>query len=545
MLATSSGEAFGHPSSSTVIPSNVFTFYTLPISTATTTLTLLSTNRWNPIAPKLGKSYAAVMVASSHQGIPITLPPREVEKHKGLPCVAFSSEEASTLASRFSKALVGSFYFGRPSLDFIRHNLERIGYTRFSVTLLDKAHILLNFSIAEDYHRCFKRREWMLGSFKMTISKWTPHFDPKLESPIVPIWISIQDLPIHLHAKESLLCIGQIFGNPIKLDVTIEYFGRPSLIRICVEVDISKPQINKFVVHDGTQPLFLNAIYEEVPDYCQDCKGIAKHNPTCKHKHLNTTDSRNIPLNAKDQGKNTYNKQQDKRPLSEIPHPIYTSKANKQKPSYFPSTSQPNTTSQNSPTILTPTSINSTTLDHSNPTPSNSKPNSPDNPPIQTNINTHLVNTHSTNSTQQIPTTITSHKNTSPAYQPTILNHNNKPSTTLDDSHFTSLPIIPTPQPFISTAQPTVIHSLQPTKPQPNSIISPLQPTKPLCHTTESLVTHLDNLSYSPTPEDILNTIAGEVFNICKIGNGSLSTTFRDDTGIKSNSSKYSVTYLG
>ncbi|VFQ89738.1 unnamed protein product [Cuscuta campestris] len=129
--------------------------------------------------------------------------------------------------------------------------------------------------------RCFKRYEWKLGSFAMKISKWTPNFDPRYESPLLPICVAIKNLPIHLHDSKSLLDIAQVFGKPIKLDATTENFGRPSLARVCVEVDISLPQITKFCVQNGDIPLFLNAYYENVPHFCHECRGVGRHNLGC------------------------------------------------------------------------------------------------------------------------------------------------------------------------------------------------------------------------------------------------------------------------
>ncbi|RAL41618.1 hypothetical protein DM860_013152 [Cuscuta australis] len=116
----------------------------------------------------------------------------------------------------------------------------------------------------------------------MKVSKWTPKFDPRYESPFLPIWVAIKNLPIHLHDRKSLLDIAQVFGKPIKLDATTENFGRPSLARVCVEVDISQPQITKFCVQNGEIPLILSAYYENVPHFCHECRGVGRHNHGCK-----------------------------------------------------------------------------------------------------------------------------------------------------------------------------------------------------------------------------------------------------------------------
>ncbi|VFQ85722.1 unnamed protein product [Cuscuta campestris] len=108
------------------------------------------------------------------------IPSQQIEH--GRPCVSFTKEEVEILAERFNRALVGSFFHGRPSLPFIRSHLEKIGFTDFSVTLLDETHVLLHFTKDEDFLRCFKRYEWKLGCFEMKVSKWTPNFDPRVRS---------------------------------------------------------------------------------------------------------------------------------------------------------------------------------------------------------------------------------------------------------------------------------------------------------------------------------------------------------------------------
>ncbi|RAL50522.1 hypothetical protein DM860_014464 [Cuscuta australis] len=152
----------------------------------------------------------------------------------------------------------------------------------FTVALIDTNHILINFSSDNDYHRCFKRHDWKIGSYSMRISKWTPDFDPRYESPILPLWIAIKDLPIHLHSRSSLLRIGNVFGKAIKIDTTTKNFGRPSTARVCVEVDISKPLPTKFYIKNGETPVLLTPMFEDLPEYCNECRGVGRHSKECK-----------------------------------------------------------------------------------------------------------------------------------------------------------------------------------------------------------------------------------------------------------------------
>ncbi|PKU68121.1 hypothetical protein MA16_Dca022177 [Dendrobium catenatum] len=74
----------------------------------------------------------------------------------------------------------------------------------------------------------------------MRILKWTPFFDIKEESPIVPIWISFSNLHIHFFNQKVLHALGLIFERPLQTDQATASRTRPFVARILVEVDISK-----------------------------------------------------------------------------------------------------------------------------------------------------------------------------------------------------------------------------------------------------------------------------------------------------------------
>lgn len=74
----------------------------------------------------------------------------------------------------------------------------------------------------------------------MRVSKWTPNFRPNMDCPIIPIWITLEGLPIHFFKKEALFPIANLIGNPLKVDAATSTRCRPSTARVCVELDLSK-----------------------------------------------------------------------------------------------------------------------------------------------------------------------------------------------------------------------------------------------------------------------------------------------------------------
>lgn len=63
---------------------------------------------------------------------------------------------------------------------------------------------------------------------------------PNMDCPIIPIWITLEGLPIHFFKKEALFPIANLIGNPLKVDAATSTRCRPSAARVCVELDLSK-----------------------------------------------------------------------------------------------------------------------------------------------------------------------------------------------------------------------------------------------------------------------------------------------------------------
>ncbi|VFQ93056.1 unnamed protein product [Cuscuta campestris] len=158
---------------------------------------------------------------------------------KGIPSVSFTNKDIKDLSSRFKHALVAKFQ-SRPSFTTMRNFMQQLGLQgKFNISTLSHQRFLLNLELEEDYLRLFMRRSWRVHGYNMTLTKWSPSLSQESESPIMPIWISIPNLPIHLHDKRALLIIASTIGHPLKVDSCTLNFSRPQLARCCVEVDIS------------------------------------------------------------------------------------------------------------------------------------------------------------------------------------------------------------------------------------------------------------------------------------------------------------------
>lgn len=56
--------------------------------------------------------------------------------------------------------------------------------------------------------------------------------------------ICLVNLPMHFFSKVSLFALGNTLGTPLRLDATTITLSRPSVARVCIEMDLLKKFLN-------------------------------------------------------------------------------------------------------------------------------------------------------------------------------------------------------------------------------------------------------------------------------------------------------------
>src|SRR5438270_493547 len=83
----------------------------------------------------------------------------------------------------------------------------------FTLGHLDSKHMLINLQHEGDFDRIWMRVSWYIDSFPMRVFRWSPEFRPDVESPIVPVWVSLPSLPLYMFNKQWLFSIGNAIGS--------------------------------------------------------------------------------------------------------------------------------------------------------------------------------------------------------------------------------------------------------------------------------------------------------------------------------------------
>ncbi|KAI9087884.1 hypothetical protein K1719_030214 [Acacia pycnantha] len=98
--------------------------------------------------------------------------------------------------------------------------------------------------------------------------RWKPEFNPKFQKmDSVVAWVRFPDLPAPLFDKKFLLNLGNSIGKAIRLDIHTAQRARGKFLRMCVELDLTKPLVPKFSV-DGK---VLSVVYESLGLLCKNC----------------------------------------------------------------------------------------------------------------------------------------------------------------------------------------------------------------------------------------------------------------------------------
>ncbi|CAH9124929.1 unnamed protein product [Cuscuta epithymum] len=232
------------------------------------------------------KSFADVVANRDSIANPeVPLSRKEATTFKGMPQISFPDVSIQFLASKHKLALIGYFFKHRPEMKSLRKAFDLIGFKgSVHLGLLEKKHVLIRFEIEEDYIRCWNRQFWDIFGSTMRVTKWTPDFKPNVESPVVPVWLALEGLPIHLQDRRALFDIVGLIGRPLKLDAATTSLARPSVARVFAEVDVSKTLPNKVWINCGSSGFAQSIVYENRPLYCNHCLHLGHSDSVCIKK---------------------------------------------------------------------------------------------------------------------------------------------------------------------------------------------------------------------------------------------------------------------
>ncbi|CAN1185242.1 hypothetical protein LINPERHAP2_LOCUS37435, partial [Linum perenne] len=85
-------------------------------------------------------------------------------------------------------------------------------------------------------------------------------------------WVRLPRLPIHYFNEVVVTRIGNYIGKTVLLDLATSAGARARYARVCVEVDLTKPLLGKYIIDNRV----YRVEYESLENICFSC-GVYGH----------------------------------------------------------------------------------------------------------------------------------------------------------------------------------------------------------------------------------------------------------------------------
>ncbi|XP_047978997.1 uncharacterized protein LOC125220907 [Salvia hispanica] len=205
---------------------------------------------------------------------------------EGKPSIYFSGEDTQFLAERMGHTIIGKFSHSIPSSHQIQKCLSNMKFIGgFSWKYINAKHVAIQVEDATDYAKLLVGQNgmpvWYVDRHPMRVFRWSPEFNPYFETPIAAVWCNLVGLPIHLFEKSALFTIGGMLGNPIQVDHATASQTRLSFVRICVEIDISNPPTEEFIIDIMGREVVQKVIWDKIPLFCRECHYVGRSSSAC------------------------------------------------------------------------------------------------------------------------------------------------------------------------------------------------------------------------------------------------------------------------
>ncbi|OIT35430.1 hypothetical protein A4A49_02536 [Nicotiana attenuata] len=195
-----------------------------------------------PSPPTVTHSYVTRLRARHEAEIkPISFTPPKITTKQGQPAVIFKRE------------------------DYMVRFTDRC---KFTVVDLDNEY---------DHSIVWGKQHMYIQGQMMKLEAWTPAFKPNEDSPIVPIWVIIPEMPWHLYYMEILTPLLSPIGKALYLDLDSFQKTRGSVAKVKIQIDLTKARPhNVWLGYDKEQDEngdgeWLEVQYDNVPAYCTHC----------------------------------------------------------------------------------------------------------------------------------------------------------------------------------------------------------------------------------------------------------------------------------
>ncbi|XP_016206182.1 uncharacterized protein LOC107646513 [Arachis ipaensis] len=227
-----------------------------------------------------------------------------VEKTKeGLYNIVISNAIERDLWKPWLNTLIAKLMGRRVGYAAIKRRLETMWSKTVDVIDLSNDFYLVKFYASEDFDFALMDGPWKVYDHYLTVRLWEPNFNP-LRATIdkITAWVRLPDLPIELYDRTILRRIGNLIGRMVKVDNNTANLCREKFARLCVEVDLTKPLMGKYLFN-GEE---YHVEYEGIHQICFSC-GRIDHD----QQHCNIRKEKEVAARVENSEQSTYENEEN------------------------------------------------------------------------------------------------------------------------------------------------------------------------------------------------------------------------------------------
>ncbi|OIT37596.1 hypothetical protein A4A49_19132 [Nicotiana attenuata] len=197
-----------------------------------------------PPPPTITHSYVTRLRARHEVEIaPIQFTSPVITTKQGKPAVILKKEDYMVkFADRYKFTIVDKFQHTMPRMEVIGKSFIAQTELRGGVKIayFNAKTVYIDLDTEYDHSTVWSKQHMYIQGQIMSKEAWNPIFKPNEDSPIVPIWIMIPELPWHLYYMEILTPLLSPIEKALFLDLASFQKTRGSVVKVKMQIDLTK-----------------------------------------------------------------------------------------------------------------------------------------------------------------------------------------------------------------------------------------------------------------------------------------------------------------
>ncbi|XVF07195.1 hypothetical protein REPUB_Repub06bG0117600 [Reevesia pubescens] len=164
------------------------------------------------------------------------------------PVIMLSKEDKSLIRKPWQNTLIVKLLGRHISYTYLCNRIKQLWSLKGRVEAvdMDNGFYCIRFGLIMDYNFVLTNGPWIVANHYLTVRRWTPGFRSE-EATInsVAAWVHVHGMPLEFYDSNILRMMREKIGHSVRIDRTMKNMIRGKFVRMCVELDLTKPLVRR------------------------------------------------------------------------------------------------------------------------------------------------------------------------------------------------------------------------------------------------------------------------------------------------------------